>query len=116
MARILVIDDNETMRLGIAHTVQRLGHEVDQAGSGPEGIEKFKKRPADFVISDLKMEGLDGIGVLEGIRQLDPDALLMIVTGFGTIETAVKAMQLKYGLPADAWPTADLLARLRAGG
>ena len=94
MARILVIDDNETMRLGIAHTVQRLGHEVDQAGSGPEGIEKFKKRPADFVISDLKMEGLDGIGVLEGIRQLDPDALLMIVTGFGTIETAVKAMQL----------------------
>ncbi|MEZ4472667.1 MAG: sigma-54 dependent transcriptional regulator [bacterium] len=94
MARILVIDDNETMRLGIAHTVQRLGHEVDQAASGPEGIEKFKKRPADFVISDLKMEGLDGIGVLEGIRQLDPDALLMIVTGFGTIETAVKAMQL----------------------
>jgi two-component system response regulator HydG len=94
MARILVIDDNETMRLGIAHTVQRLGHEVDQAASGPEGIEKFRKHPADFVISDLKMEGLDGIGVLEAIRKLDADALFMIVTGFGTIETAVKAMQL----------------------
>jgi two-component system response regulator HydG len=80
--------------LGIAHTVQRLGHEVDQAASGPEGIEKFRKHPADFVISDLKMEGLDGIGVLEAIRKLDADALFMIVTGFGTIETAVKAMQL----------------------
>jgi len=94
MARILVIDDNETMRLGIAHTVQRLGHEVDQAASGPEGIEKFRKHRADFVISDLKMEGLDGIGVLQAIRALDAEALLMIVTGFGTIETAVKAMQL----------------------
>lgn len=94
MARILVIDDNETMRMGIAHTVKRLGHTVQTAASGQEGLDLFKKRPADFVISDLKMEGVDGMGVLEGIRQMDPDALMMIVTGFGTIETAVKAMQL----------------------
>ncbi len=94
MARILVVDDNETMREGIAHTVKRLGHEVDTAASGQAGLDSFKRRPADFVICDLKMEGLDGIGVLEGIRAVDPDALLMIVTGFGTIETAVQAMKL----------------------
>lgn len=94
MAKILVIDDNETMRLGIAHTVKRLGHAVQTAASGQEGLDLFRARPADFVISDLKMEGVDGMGVLEGIRKMDPDALMMIVTGFGTIETAVQAMQL----------------------
>ncbi len=94
MTRILVIDDNETMREGIAHTVRRMGHDVDTAKSGAEGLERFKARPADFVISDLKMEGMDGIEVLGAIRMLDPSALLMIITGFGTIDTAVKAMKL----------------------
>ncbi|MCA9546687.1 MAG: response regulator, partial [Myxococcales bacterium] len=94
MARILVIDDNETMRMGIAHTVKRLGHTVDMAASGKEGLALFQKTPADFIISDLKMEGMDGIGVLSEIKRLDPDALMMIVTGFGTIDTAVEAMKL----------------------
>jgi len=94
MARILVIDDNETMREGIAHTVKRMGHEVVTAASGAVGLERFREKPFDFVISDLKMEGLDGLAVLEQIRQLDPQALLMIVTGFGTVETAVHAMKL----------------------
>ena len=94
MARILVIDDNETMREGIAHTVRRLGHTVEMAASGREGLASFTARPADFVISDLKMEGLDGLGVLGEIRKLDPQALLMIVTGFGTVEAAVAAMKL----------------------
>ena len=94
MARILVIDDNDTMREGIAATVRRLGHTVDTAYNGPTALATFKATPADFVISDLKMEGMDGIAVLEAIRRLDPDALLMIVTGYGTIETAVEAMKL----------------------
>ena len=94
MTRVLVIDDNETMRAGIAHTVKRLGHEVETASGGQAGIDRFRERPADFVICDLKMEGVDGIGVLEAIRERDADALLMIVTGFGTIETAVQAMKL----------------------
>ena len=94
MARILVIDDNETMREGVAHTVRRQGHEVEAVASGQAGLEAFRERPADFVVCDLKMEGLDGIGVLEGIREIDAQALLMIITGFGTIETAVHAMKL----------------------
>ena len=94
MAHILVIDDNETMREGIVHTVRRLGHSVDAAATGREGLALFERKRADFVISDLKMEGLDGLAVLQAIRQRDPEALLMIVTGFGTIETAVEAMKL----------------------
>ncbi len=94
MARILVIDDNETMREGIAHTVRRMGHEVDTAASGQAGLKAFEARAADFVISDLKMEGMDGIEVLQAIKAKEPDVLLMIVTGFGTIENAVSAMKL----------------------
>jgi two-component system response regulator HydG len=94
MARILVIDDNETMREGIAHTVKRLGHDVEAAAGGREGIAAFERQPADFVISDLKMEAVDGIEVLKAVRAKDPDALLMIVTGFGTIDNAVEAMKL----------------------
>ncbi len=94
MARILVIDDNDTMREGIAYTIKRLGHTVDTAASGPAGLEKFRARRADFVISDLKMEGMDGIAVLQAIRNEDPDALLMIVTAYGTVDTAVEAMKL----------------------
>ncbi|MCB9540779.1 MAG: sigma-54-dependent Fis family transcriptional regulator [Myxococcales bacterium] len=94
MARILVIDDNETMREGIAHTVRRMGHEVDTAASGQAGLKAFEERAADFVISDLKMEGMDGIEVLQAIKAKHPEVLLMIVTGFGTIETAVSAMKL----------------------
>ncbi len=94
MARILVIDDNDTMREGIAHTVRRLGHDVETAASGRDGLAAFERQPADFVISDLKMEGMDGIEVLKAIRERDAEAMLMIVTGFGTIEAAVNAMKL----------------------
>ena len=94
MARILVIDDNETMREGIAHTARRMGHDVDVAASGREGLTLFDARNADFVISDLKMEGMDGVAVLEAIKARNPQTLLMIVTGFGSVETAVLAMKL----------------------
>jgi len=94
MARILVIDDNETMREGIAHTVRRLGHEVEMAACGEQGAAAFERKPADFVVCDLKMEDLDGIEVLRRVRQVDPEAMFMIVTGFGTIEQAVEAMRL----------------------
>src|SRR4029077_20534728 len=57
MARILIIDDNETMREGLAATVRRMGHEALVAASGADGLKEFKRRGADFVITDLKMEG-----------------------------------------------------------
>ncbi|RMG21520.1 MAG: sigma-54-dependent Fis family transcriptional regulator [Deltaproteobacteria bacterium] len=94
MAHVLVIDDNETMREGMAITLKKAGHEVTTAASGAAGIEAFKKSPADFVITDLKMEPMDGIAVLEALREIDPHVTTMVVTAFGTIETAVEAMKL----------------------
>ncbi len=94
MARILVIDDNETMREGIALTIGRMGHEVAQAANGRDGLKLFEAKPADFVISDLKMEGMDGLQVLKTLRERHPELVMMIVTGFGTVEAAVQAMKL----------------------
>ncbi len=94
MPTILVIDDNETIREGLAHTIKKLGHDVAVAASGAAGVEAFKARRADFVITDLKMEGLGGVEVLRTIAALDPDVPIMIITGFGSVETAVEAMKL----------------------
>src|SRR4051794_30173104 len=98
MARILIIDDNETMREGLGATVRRMGHEAVLASSGVEGLAQLSpasgKTPFDFVITDLKMEGATGLDVVKAAREWDPDCLVMIVTAFGTVETAVLAMQL----------------------
>jgi two-component system response regulator HydG len=94
MATILIVDDNETIREGLSHVVRKMGHAPVGAASGREGVERFREVRADFVITDLKMEGMDGVEVLRQIRELDPDCPTMIVTAFGTVETAVEAMKL----------------------
>ena len=93
MSTILVIDDNETMREGCAAVAKKMGHRVHTAASGREGVDAFADRGADFVISDLKMEGMDGLEVIREIRGHTPDALVMIITAFGDVETAVEAMR-----------------------
>src|SRR5678815_2575722 len=94
MAVILIVDDNETVREGLSHVAKKLGHLPVTAASGNAGIEAFKGKRADFVITDLKMEGGTGVDVLKGITAMDPDVPIMIITGFGTVETAVEAMKL----------------------
>jgi two-component system response regulator HydG len=90
---ILVIDDNETVREGVAAIARKLKHKVYTASSGGEGVGLFKRHQPDFVLTDLKMEGLGGIEVLQQIRDHDPDAVVLIMTGYGTVEAAVEAMK-----------------------
>src|SRR3954447_17690097 len=94
MARILIIDDNETMREGMAATVRRMGHEAVLAASGADGIALMKKQGADFVITDFKMEGMGGLDVVNAVKQIDPGCPAMIVTAFGTVDLAVEAMRI----------------------
>jgi two-component system response regulator HydG len=93
MARILVIDDHDTLREGMAVTLTRSGHTVTAARSGTDGVAAYKKTPFDLVVTDLKMDGMDGIAVTRTLKAQDPAAVVMVVTAFGTIETAVQAMQ-----------------------
>jgi two-component system, NtrC family, response regulator HydG len=94
MATILIIDDNETIRMGLEHVINKLGHKPLVAGSGEEGLKLFGKNEVDFVITDLKMDGIDGVQVLKAIAESDPDVPAMIITAFGTVETAVTAMKM----------------------
>jgi two-component system response regulator HydG len=94
MARLLIIDDNETMREGMAATVRRMGHEAVLAASGAAGIALMKKQGAVFVITDLKMEGVGGLDVVSAVKQIDPACPAMIVTAFGTVDVAVEAMRI----------------------
>jgi two-component system response regulator HydG len=93
MASVLIIDDNEAMREGMAVTVARMGHEVTAAKSGAEGLAAAERRRFDFVVTDLKMDGVDGLSVVRRLRAADPPAVVLVVTAYGTIETAVEAMK-----------------------
>jgi two-component system, NtrC family, response regulator HydG len=95
MGVILIIDDNDTIRDGLAHTVRKMGHTAVTATGGREALAAFKQRgDVDFVITDLKMDGMDGVEVLRQVAALDSDAVTMLITAFGTVETAVEAMKL----------------------
>ena len=95
MGTILIIDDNETIRTGLAHTIKKMGHTALTADGGKTGLGLFRSRSdIDFVITDLKMEGVDGVEVLRRIRDAQPECPTMIITAYGTVETAVEAMKL----------------------
>ena len=93
MAQILVVDDQKPLRQTMAITLSRAGHSVDEAASGSEAIGAVDATLYDVVITDLKMQDVDGLGVLEAVKARDTDTEVLIVTAYGTIESAVKAIQ-----------------------
>ncbi|MDP8255199.1 MAG: sigma-54 dependent transcriptional regulator [Candidatus Alcyoniella australis] len=93
MANILIVEDNETMREGMEKVITKMGHHVVGASSGAEGLERFDEETFDFVLTDLKMEPIDGMEVLTRIREKAPEQLVMILTAYGSIETAVESMR-----------------------
>ena len=90
----MVIEDNETMRLGIVESLRREGYRVEDYNNGPDALKNFKNKPASIVIIDLKMEPLNGIEILSEIKKLEPKTEVIMVSAYGTVESAVKAMQL----------------------
>jgi two-component system, NtrC family, response regulator HydG len=94
MARVLIIDDHDGMREGMAVTLRKHGHDIAAVRSGQEGVAAYKKAPFDVVVTDLRMESMDGLEVVRQLRAHNPEAVVMVVTAYGTIETAVAAMQL----------------------
>ena len=94
MSRILVVDDNETMRSGITLVVERMEHAAIPAASGEEALARFDDGEIDLVITDYRMVEMDGLQLLEAVRQHHPETDVMIITAHGTIELAVDAMKL----------------------
>lgn len=95
VSKILVIDDEESIRLMLNVSLKHKGYEVFLAEDGEAGVRVFEEfRPA-IVITDIKMPGIDGIGVLKRIKAIDPDTRIIVVTGHGEMESAIEALQLE---------------------
>ncbi len=94
MNTVLVVDDKEMMRDSVGSTLQRAGFAVVTASSGAAALTAIASRRPDAVVSDLKMPEMTGIELLERIREIDADLPFLLMTAFGTIETAVHAMKL----------------------
>jgi len=91
--RILVADDEESMRFFVRRALERDGYTVEAFDSGDRAARAFEARPFDVAVVDLKMPGVDGLGVLERLRAADPEAAVILMTGHATIRSAVDAMR-----------------------
>ena len=91
---ILVVDDEGSIRRTLREILEYEGFAVDEAENGPEALEKLKASPYDLVLLDVKMPGMDGMEVLQTIAEKMPDQPVVMISGHGTIETAVEATKL----------------------
>ena len=92
-ARLLVVDDEESLRITTAAIFEKEGYIVDTASSGDEAIERMSESDYDLVLTDLHMEGGDGLSVLNRIRQQAPLTISVVLTGFASVESAIAALQ-----------------------
>ncbi len=91
---IMIVDDEMIVRESLFHWFQKSGHFVETASSGPEALDKLETYPFELLFVDIKMPGMDGIELLEKVKAEYPDTIVIIITAYGSIESAVKAMKL----------------------
>jgi len=92
--RILVVDDEPSMRQMLAIVLKREGYEVSLAENGRSAVAALERGPFDLLISDIKMPDMSGVDVLRAAKQADPDILGIMITAFASTETAIEAMRL----------------------
>ena len=90
---ILIVEDNATMREGLELVVRRLGHHVEIFKSAEPALAALKTKPADIIISDYRLPGMDGLTLLEKVKALQPACEVIVITAFGSVDLAVQAMQ-----------------------
>lgn len=91
--RVVAIDDDEVMRLSCQQGLKRTGYLVESFDNGADGIKRVAEVHPPLLLVDLKMPEMDGFQVIERVRKLDPDVVIIVITGYATISTAVDAMK-----------------------
>ncbi len=93
-ARVLVIDDEAIVRVSCKRVLEPQGYEVEVTERGAEALRMLQERPFDVVVTDLLMPDMDGLEVLKKIKESWPEIPVIIITGYGTVSTAVQAVKL----------------------
>jgi DNA-binding NtrC family response regulator len=93
-ARILVVDDQPTVTRACAKILSRAGYEIIEQNSSVEALEVLEAETFDLLLTDVRMPVLDGMELLTSARQLDPHLSVVVITGFGTMDDALRAMRL----------------------
>ncbi len=93
MQSILVVDDEQSMREFLSIMLSKEGYSVEAVGNARECLQRIDQDIFDLVISDIKMPGMDGLQLLDEIRRVSPDTLVLMMTAFGSTDTAVEAMK-----------------------
>ncbi len=93
MATILVIDDEKAIRKTLVEILGFEGYKVEEAADGEEGLKKFQASLCDVVLCDIKMPKIDGLEFLSKAKEINPDIPIIMISGHGTIETAVEAVK-----------------------
>jgi DNA-binding NtrC family response regulator len=91
--RILVVDDDKELADGLVEHLSNLDYQAAAAYGGREALTRFEQGAFQLVITDLKMPDMDGMELLEAVKARDKQAVVMVITGYGTIESAVKAIK-----------------------
>ena len=92
--KILIVDDEPGIRAALSQLLEYEGYTVRQAGNAVDALSEYTKFAPDLVFMDVKMAGIDGLEALKRLRELDPRAIVVMISGHGTIQTAVESTQL----------------------
>src|SRR5438067_754409 len=92
-AKILVVDDEPTILLTLTAILEHEGYDVDSAPGGAEAISAIRQHHYDLVLTDLKMPGVDGLAVLEEVRKSSPHSVTIMMTGYGSLHSAIESVQ-----------------------
>jgi len=93
-SNILVVDDEGANRYSVSKTLQRVGYMVSEAASGEEALDIMKENSFDVVLTDIRMPGLDGVELLRRIKEESPDSIVILMTAYASLGTAVEALRL----------------------
>ncbi len=93
-AYILVVDDEGAIRYSISKTLQRVGYQVHAAASGEEALQMMEHYDYDVVLTDIRMPGLSGVELLARIKERAPDVVVILLTGYASLETAIESLRL----------------------
>jgi len=93
-AHVLVVDDEGAIRYSISKTLQRVGYQVSSASSGEEALDLMNDQVFDVVLTDIRMSGVSGVELLSRIKERQPDTVVILMTGYASLSTAVEALRL----------------------